>query len=540
MSIRRALALVAIATVGCASLSSTDPVVSPKREVPRPADKPQIVIAVTIDQLGSWVLDRHLSRLDADGAIRTAIAQGTYHHRVAYPYAPTYTAPGHAAIHTGAAPYQSEILSNERFDPERGEVAWVDDAAYPLLGDEKHSASPRVLAVPTVGDALKTATAGRALVLSVSLKDRAAVLSGGKHADLALFYDSSIPGFTTSKYYAKERPPCVTQSERAQPLDTLLAPWTAPKNVSGLDAQEGEGSWKGWTASFPHDPRESSAPYSVIKATPAMTDWMVELASTCADDMGLGKDDVPDLLALSISGTDYAGHVFGPESWEYVDNLVRADRAVGRLIRHFQRRARVSVLITSDHGVTPLPETSLAEGRPGGRLMPKELVASLNAAVSDRLGAGEWVTAFVAPFVTLAPAAEKRRSEVVEAVVEAARALPGVYGAFDVLDAAPLRQSRDPIERAVGLSIDARPPGDVYLVPSPGFVVDPDLAVGQGTSHGGPWATDREVPVLFFGAGVEKSVSHETQDALSTAATIAALLAVPAPSGVALPGVSAP
>jgi predicted AlkP superfamily pyrophosphatase or phosphodiesterase len=88
---------------------------------------------------------------------------------------------------------------------------------------------------------------------------------------------------------------------------------------------------------------------------------------------------VPDLLAVSISTVDYAGHAFGPDSWEYADALVRIDRQLGAWRDRLERRTSVAVLITSNHGVTPLPERSSARA---GRIDLAALKQDLEAAVA--------------------------------------------------------------------------------------------------------------------------------------------------------------
>ena len=75
---------------------------------------------------------------------------------------------------------------------------------------------------------------------------------------------------------------------------------------------------------------------------------VVELALAASTAMGLGRDEVPDLLALSLSGTDYAGHVFGPDSWEYADHLRRADRALARLADGAHRRLYIPTPLELD------------------------------------------------------------------------------------------------------------------------------------------------------------------------------------------------
>ncbi len=79
---------------------------------PAPAT-PRVVVAVVLDQLATRSLERYLPYLDEDGALRSAVARGAFHHDVVYPYAGTYTAAGHTAIHTGAPPALSGVVSNE-------------------------------------------------------------------------------------------------------------------------------------------------------------------------------------------------------------------------------------------------------------------------------------------------------------------------------------------------------------------------------------------------------------------------------------------
>jgi hypothetical protein len=103
---------------------------------------------------------------------------------------------------------------------------------------------------------------------------------------------------------------------------------------------------------------------------------------------------------------------------------------------------------------------------------------------------------------------------------------------------ARLRVSTDAVERAVAESIDSQG-GDVYFVPKPWFVVETTLTKGAGTNHGTPWPYDRQVPVIFWGAGVSKTMPATPLSALRIAPTISALLRVPPPSTArepALPG----
>jgi hypothetical protein len=124
---------------------------------------------------------------------------------------------------------------------------------------------------------------------------------------------------------------------------------------------------------------------------------------------------------------------------------------------------------------------------------------------------------------------------VIEIALGAAATYEGVHAAFRTDDAAALRASSDDVSRRVGLSIGADPPGPIFVVPAMHYFVDDHEPVDHGTSHGTPWAYDREVPVLFDGPGVTRAVGAEIGDARAVAPTIARLLGVAPPAQATLP-----
>jgi hypothetical protein len=487
-----------------------------------------LVVAIVIDQLGSWVLEQHAGRLDRQGFFRTALREGRYLSKVRFSHAATYTAPGHATLLTGVAPSEHGILANERWHAEHGEIPWVQDDAYPVLGVRARSASPRMLRADTVGDALRDATGGSARVLSVSLKDRAAVLMGGHRANLALWYDPALPGFTTSSYYAAQMPKCVRTTETRAPTSSLLRPWTiADRSVLGglgPDSAPGEGAWLGLTQHFPHEVARSEKPFSALRAMPQLSEQMLALAASCARELELGRDAVPDLLTVSISGTDYVGHVWGPESWEMVDMLRRVDAALLRFVDQLGGPSRVRLLVTADHGVTPLPES---RGRQNARLIASELLLGLQQHAREQLGEGDFVQAFVAPYVVFGKEGRLRSRDTHRVVADYLDAHPAVFGSYAVRDREFFARSRDVVHRAVAQSMRDDAPGDVLVVPNPGALFDPDMAVGAGTSHGTPWDEDAEVPVILWGQGIEPGFSSERVDARRVASILRQWLGLP-------------
>lgn len=382
--------------------------------------------------------------------------------------------------------------------------------------------------VEVVADVLHRERGGK--TVSVSLKDRAAMFSGGQHATAAYWYDKTQHSFTTSTFYGAQTSDWFDRWRDANPIDGALVPWRAERpelyaRLFGPDDGPGESDWHGLGTTFDHFPAKSSAPFDVLRATPASVELLVSLAAEAARQHQLGAGDVPDLLALSISQTDYAGHAFGTRSWEFLDVLVRADRAVGALLRALAKTRSIAVVITSDHGATPMPESV-----GGQRVLPADVVAKLEGALDKRLGESQWIDAYVKPFIYLSETARARRPEAIAEVIRTLEAMPEFHAVYDVREARAWKEDRDPLRRAVAMSIDPNDPdADLYAVIAPNTIVDPAIDPGKGSGHGSPWDVDREVPVLISGDGVDHRVIREVVDQRRVAPTLSALLGVSAP-----------
>jgi predicted AlkP superfamily pyrophosphatase or phosphodiesterase len=541
-----AAALLTACGAGAPRSVSTPPAASARRRPP--PQPPQLVIAVVIDQLGSDAL-RKLEPLLQGGAIAYARAHGRVIEQVVYSYAATLTAPGHAAIYTGVPPAQNGVTTNAVVDRATGKHrAIVDDGQHAVLGVPPGSfAGPTVLRAPTVADVLEQATAGQAKVVSLSIKDRSAILPAGKQPDLVLWYDRKA-GFTTSTYYAAELPSWLTAFERAYPVLPTSVSWEVQDGARlglllGPDDAPGEGDYRGFGTTFPHRLADKPNASDLWAHTPDSSEYLLELGYESAKQLGLGTDDVPDLLLISISGTDYSGHVFGPDSWEYADHLRRADRALLRLCERLGERSRIAVLITSDHGVAPLPERLGAAGA-DKRVNSVALEHAVEAALDTAFGAGDWVGGYLEPYLFLTPVARAhpQHAAIRAAAMQAVRAQAGVANVFDTDQLDALRAAPGALEQAVLRSIDPGASGDFYVAVGQNVVPDIGMVDGAGTTHGSPWAYDTHVPVLMWGDAVEPGKDSEPLEQARVASTLAALLGLPPPGAAPrtpLPGVAA-
>ncbi|MCP4448459.1 MAG: hypothetical protein GY811_24415 [Myxococcales bacterium] len=525
--------LAALCFAACPSSGGT-----PKTEPPVTAGGSQLqpktasaklVVGIVLDQLPTSAILRYAPHLPKDGVLRRAIEEGLFQERVRYGYAGTNTAPGHASIYTGELPADHGIDRNDVYSRKAARKQQiVDDGKHAVFKVEGSYASPFELKKPTVGDALRSRSP-ESRVVSISLKARAAVVSAGQKPDFVAWYDYRIPGFTTSEFYADELPAWMVTWNQANPMKERLTTWSAenPKlyqEVIGDDAALGESDWYGLGTTFPHELAGTRNPNKTFIAAPQSMQYLIDMTRAVVEQYAMGADAHPDLLLLSVSTTDYAGHAFGTSSWEYLDVLIKTDRALGALVRDLEATTDVAVLITSDHGGTPLAEHSLAAGKPGGRLVGAKMVEDLEAAANKALGAGKWFQLYAQPYLYLTDEALKseKRAElmkIVEAYVETTPELRGIYPAET---ARTHRRSDDWLARDIANTIPDSCQ-ELFVVPAEGHVAI-STKDGFGTGHGTPWDADREVPVLAFGAGVSKSHDSAVTKQNRVAPTIAALL----------------
>ena len=149
------------------------------------AKRPRLVLLIAVDQFRYDYLER-FGDLFGAGGLRRLTRDGASWAECNYDHVPTETAPGHATMLTGAWPSETGIIANLWFDRTEGKsVENVRDDSVRLLGggEKEAASSPRNLLASTLGDQLKMATGGRARVVGVSSKNRAAILPAGRMAD---------------------------------------------------------------------------------------------------------------------------------------------------------------------------------------------------------------------------------------------------------------------------------------------------------------------------------------------------------------------
>jgi predicted AlkP superfamily pyrophosphatase or phosphodiesterase len=550
----------AAAMLACCGLLAAATVDAANSKTERSPETVRLVLQITVDQLRGDFLDRYAKRF-GEGGFRRLLNSGVVYTNAHYGHANTETIVGHATLATGTAPSMHGMVGNVWYDRELGRVVYnIEDERFESLGDlptpgnstsgpetvaRSSGRSPAALLASTLSDELAEATAGRARIFSIALKDRAAVPMAGRSGK-ALWYSKRSGRFVSSTYYFEQVPKWLGQFTSTVPTLryadkqwTLLAP-KASYLFRHQDDRPYESMMGLYGRTFPHDfgnPRDPSF-YARLASSPAGDELVAALATTLIDTQQLGQRKVVDYLAVGFSSTDYIGHTFGPSSLEAEDNLLRLDRTLAALLDTVDEKVgleKVLVILSADHGVSEAPEAKRARGHDVERLWIDALQSeAIRSRVAERFRLDGLITNYTHPYLHLDRARiEKADLQLADVQRFVAAQIASVKGVQKAFAAAELEDGTDRsrLAKQVLANHHADRSGDVYVVPRPHWLPYTGTNMRPLTAtHGSPWRYDTHVPIVFMGPGITaKRISREVAPR-DVAPTIATYLGIGQPS----------
>ncbi len=530
--------------------------------------RPRLVLLIAVDQFRQDYLERFGDLFGKNG-FKRLMRDGAVWEQANYDHTPTYTAPGHATMMTGAYPAETGIIGNEWIDRATAKrITSVSDTTVKPLGGNPNepAASPRRLMTSTVGDELRLATNDRSKVIGISVKDRSAILPAGRHANAAYWFSVGSGNMVSSTYYFPQMPAWVSQFNEKRPADKFfgarwdrLLPESEYLKRAGADAPPWEniGRASGDTNAFPHTVTGgATAPgpqfYSALDFTPFSNDLLVQFAQEALVNENLGQDDDTDVLTLSFSANDYVGHRYGPYSQEVMDVTLRVDRQIETFLNFVDSKVGLRntiVILTADHGVAPIPEHAAALGLDGARLKTDDILTAVRLAISGRYNpkgtapdptadyiytydsGGRPQPAFINANIYFNYAALRRDGASLDEVTRVARdAALTVRGIARAFTRAQLLQgavsNTDPIERRVVHGFYPTRSGDVVVIAEPYKYLGDTITA----THGTPYAYDTHVPLIIVAPGLIPGRYYDRASPADIAPTVSALLRTTPPS----------
>jgi predicted AlkP superfamily pyrophosphatase or phosphodiesterase len=514
---RRLLVLISCATAALVWLAPAFPAAQ------TPPGPPRLIVLVVVDQMRADYLEKYDAQIT--GGFRRLLTDGAVFSQAYYPYASTETAQGHATMLTGQPPSASGIVGDTWYDrPSKATILAGDSANHKLIEGAPRGGSPEQLLVHTLGDAMKERDP-RTLVITASWKRYAAILMGGQHADAAYWFDSPSGHMVTSDYYQRAYPAWVEAFNSADPTAKYFG-------------QTWLGHSFGPAASAP-----TPAFRDALRLSPYTNDLLLQFATMMLSGSQLGRDNVPDIMAISFSALDYVGHAYGPETPEFDETFRQMDRQVGALMQALDERVgrgAWTLALVADHGAALLPEKMKERGQDAGRLDIRAVTDAIVKELSVKWpDANRLIASIEAPeyYLDYAEAARRgiKANELEDAFADAARKQPGIAEVYTRTQIMAAGASSDPHLLAVAAGFHIARSGDIFMVQKPNYI----FWGASGTTHGSPYEYDQHVPLIFLGSGIAKGTRADHVLITDLAPTLAGIAGVDLPgvAGHALPGV---
>ena len=504
---------------------------------------PKLVVGIVVDQMRYDYLTRFESKFSDNGFMRL-INEGYNCKNHHFNYVPTYTGPGHASIFTGTSPMNHGIISNYWYDKFTDKSVYcASDVSVSAVGvtTEKEKMSPRRMKTTTVADQLQLHTQNRSKVIGISLKDRGAILPAGHSANAAYWFRGKDDGkFITSTYYRNELPTWVNEFNIN--VNSYLKTWGTILPIheyteSGRDNTSFEEPFKGKKLPiFPYNIKELAkvnGGYDILKATPFGNEMITDFAISAIKNEAMGVDDITDFLTVSYSSTDYVGHQFGVNSVEVEDTYIRLDKDLEKLFKYLDKqlgKGKFTVFLTADHGAVNVPNYLKSQGIPAGYFMNKEFKTKVEKALLDKFKFDGLVKNISNNQIFFDREIIKEYNlnliEIQEFLAQEVVQYKHIDKAYSAKTLATT-QFVSGVGALVQNGFHQKHSGDVIFVLEPAVISYPE----KGSTHGSSFSYDTHVPLLFYGAGIEKGSTLKKTEVIDIAPTISALLGISFPNG---------
>ncbi len=507
------------------------------------------MVGIVIDQMCYDYLYRY-QHLYTTGGFNRLLTKGTNCRNTQYNYVPTYTAPGHASIYTGTTPSNHGIVGNDWYLRDKQKtVTSVSDERYQTVGSATGGqAAPMNLLTYTITDQLKLASP-KSKVISISIKDRSAILPGGHLSDGSYWFDYQSGDFVTSTFYKQALPIWVERfNNKFDPAKDLRSWRLLLPESTYLMADESpyEVVLTGKTsATFPYDfpamISAGAAATSLFTISPQANEVLTDFALAALEQENLGQDQFTDFLCISYSTPDIAGHAFGPYSRELEDMYARLDRELQRLFASLETRYGKDgfvLFLTADHAVVPVPEMLVKMKMPGGyffmhdrlQVLRDDFIMKYNADLLEH-ETNQNIYLNLAKIDSL-------HLDIDEVAAFAAAELRKWPEVKTVLTREQLRSgsaSTDYWGELLRNGYDPSRSGEVIFLLQPGYLAK-DLdepKAHQGTSHGSAFNYDTHVPLLWYGKGIPAGLAlYEPIQIIDISATLVHMLNLQRPGSM--------
>ncbi|MDR2836041.1 MAG: alkaline phosphatase family protein [Bacteroidales bacterium] len=507
-----------------------------------PSSKPKLVVGIVVEQMRQDYLDKFWDKF-SDKGFKKLVINGTNCKNAFLNYSLTQTSPGYATIITGAEPAAHGIVTDYWFNHLTGkkEIS-IEDNAQEIIGTKKDKSgfSPKNLLSTTFSDETKIFYANKSKVFSLSLSKYAAILSGGFAADAAVWFDNVSGNWVTSSYYTKKLPKWIEdQNDKKMPEEYLTRIWTPTFPIQDIkkfdyDTNIYKIGIDGVYKTFPYNYSEMKKfiiNYELLEMIPEGNTHLTDLAVAALYNENLGKDDFTDFLFVNYSVSENIGRLFGPQSAEVLDLYLRLDQNIAHLIEVIEEvvgKNNVLIYLTSNHGISEIPQFSMDNKLPTGIYKQHYIVALLKSYLKSIYGEGEWILDYNNSQLYLNKTLIEDSGIALGAFQE--KIISFIINSNGITNAISSTQFQNMIfmsgmPQKMQNSYNQKRSGDIMISLKPGWIEDLPFA----TNHNSGYSYDTHVPLIWYGWKIKKQTIYTKINITDIAPTISNILNTPPP-----------
>jgi predicted AlkP superfamily pyrophosphatase or phosphodiesterase len=479
----------------------------------------KLVVFIVADQSSPFLLEKYDHLFT--GGFRWLTDNGIVYNNAHHNHGNTSTGPGHFSLSTGVFTGNGGIVDNEWYDRKLKRSYYVvEDTTVFNLSGKDIGRSYQNIQNTNLADWIGQSNPN-SKVVSLSGKDRSAVLFGGSDPDLVLWYDKK-GNYTTSTFYTESLPIWVQNfNAKLNVRGYKDSTWSLLKDSEIYEKNTRVDNFKGEKIVSKKPDATPTLPLLLgdMSTKKLLNDFyeyphgdrsLIDLAIESISRLDLGSDYVPDLLFLGLSATDGVGHNFGPHSVEQLDNHLRLDNQLMRMINYIEDKVgdgNTMYVFSSDHGSMELPESLQLKRINAGRVsrkQEKKVFSQILSQIKLKIGAGK-VVEYGNNFYFDQYLTDKEKEYASEVIKNLVFTIDGVSMALSPEEIMELPYTNENMRLKNMIHPNKSP--DIYVILKENWLWTSKV----GTSHGSHYSYDSHIPLIFSKKNIK---SYKIDDAV--------------------------
>ncbi|PIE84237.1 MAG: hypothetical protein CSA07_03290 [Bacteroidia bacterium] len=501
------------------------------RRLDRP---PKLLVEIVMGSLSPTLIDAVWEELSPGGLPRI-YGQGVVAMDARYPHLVCNSTNGLGTLVSGANPSRHGMLADHWYSGINGRrMDLTHDAECHAVGvpADAYRLSPHRMLVGTLAESWRKAFP-RARIYSLSLTPTEALILGGRAANAALWLDPKTGRLTTSSYYARHLPRWAedfNQGQRAESYNSV--PWSQAEPGEGKSGRKSR-----------REVEVMGGKYQRLSYVPSGASLLKDLAVQAVEKDRLGQGPEPDLLAVYHSALEGIAALYGPESPQMKDAVLRFNGELAALVDYLDAtlgRKGYLLVLTSAYAAPPAPRRLTRQRIPAGTFNPDRAVLMLNSYLQAIHKAKSLVLGYANQSIFLnEPLIADRHLNMEELQNLSAHFLSQMSGVATVYPAHRMQWGggNNRFLRAAA-AFNPQRSGHLTIDLQPGWIVAPSFSPRAQSATS---SYDPHVPLAFFGWKLpRKRLLHEVS-MRDIVPTICGLYHIPVPNaseGGPLPGVA--